>query len=175
MDALAKISLESWLTMAAIVVGPVAALLIQKYLEEKRARENRKIEIFRNLMASRASRLSPTYVQALNGIETEFYGDTKVIEAWRSLVSYLYTNRGTDPNQTKAWDDRVTDLLFDLLYVMAESLGYHFDKVSLQRNVYLPGGWVEVEAEQHQLRKAAVAVFDGSKTLKVELQNPGPR
>jgi hypothetical protein len=169
MGVLARITLESWLTMAAIIIGPIAALLIEKYLEEKRARENRKIEIFRNLMANRASRMSPAYVQALNGIETEFYGDTKVVEAWRSLINYLYTDRGKDANQAKAWNDRVTDLLVELLYIMGESLGYHFDKVTLHRNVYYPGGWMEVETEQHQLRKAAVAVFDGSKALKVEL------
>ena len=55
----------------------------------------------------------------------------------------------------------------DLLYEMGESLGYHFDKVTLKKNAYYPRGWGEVEVEQHQLRKAALAVFAGEKPLNV--------
>ena len=143
-----SVSLESWLTIAAILIGPLAALLIQKYLENRRARTDRKVRIFRDLMANRASRLSPAYVQALNGIETEFYGDTKVIEAWRSLVNHLYTPHGADDVSQTRWTDRVTELLTDTLYAMAESMDYHFDKVTLQRNVYYPTGWGTIELEQ---------------------------
>ncbi len=171
MTALLMISLESWLTIAAIIIGPLAALIIQKRLEDRRARENRKIQIFRDLMASRASKLSPMYVQALNGIETEFYGEQNVIEAWRSLVDQLYTPfRENDNEQATQWNNRATELTIGLLYEMAESFGYHFDKVTLRRNAYYPGGWGEVEVEQHQLRKAAVAVFSGTKPLKVEIE-----
>jgi hypothetical protein len=87
-----SVPLEAWLTIATIIIGPLAALLIQKHLEGLEAREDRKVMIFRNLMASRANRMSPAYVQALNGIEVEFYGETKVIEAWRSLIEQLYTS-----------------------------------------------------------------------------------
>jgi uncharacterized protein DUF6680 len=160
------ISLESWLTIAAILIGPIVALTIQKWIEDRRARQNRKIQIFRELMASRASRLSAPYVQALNGIETEFYGQTKVIEAWRFLVDHLYTPQETNPEQ---WGQTQSDLLGDLLYEMGKSLGYHFDRVTLKRNVYFPKGWNLIEAEQAQLRQAAVAVFEGKKPLKVEV------
>ncbi len=131
------------------------------------------MRIFRDLMANRAeaSRISAPFVQALNGIETEFYGDTKVIEAWRSLVNHLYTDRGTESATRTAWDARSTQQINDLLYEMAESLGYHFDKVTLQRNVYYPIGWNIVETEQTKLRQAAVQVFEGEKPLKVEITN----
>jgi hypothetical protein len=168
-----SISLESWLTIAAIIIGPLAALLIQKYLERLHAREDRRVTIFRNLMANRASRLSAAYVQSLNGIETEFYGERKVIERWRTLVDQLYTAHDpvTDPNTTR-WNDRVTELLSDLLYEMGEALNYHFDKVTLKRNVYHPTGWNTMEVEQMKLRQAAVKVFEGEKPLKVEVVPP---
>ncbi|MGB7435847.1 MAG: DUF6680 family protein, partial [Candidatus Acidiferrum sp.] len=86
-----SVPLEAWLTILAIIIGPLAALLIQKHLERLKAKEDRKVMIFRALMANRSSRLSPAYVQALNGIETEFFGETKVIEAWRGLLDQLYT------------------------------------------------------------------------------------
>ena len=171
-----SVSLEAWLTIAAIIIGPIAALLIQKYLENRRARIERKIAIFRSLMANRASRLSPAYVQALNGIETEFYGETKVIEAWHSLVDCLNTPHDAinDPNYAR-FGERVTELLTALLLRLAESLGYHFDQVALRRNAYYPSGWDTIEVEGAKLRQAAITVFEGGKPLKVEVTNPaGP-
>jgi hypothetical protein len=167
-----SVSLEAWLTIAAIIVGPLAALLIQKYLENRRAQEDRKIGIFRSIMANRASRLSQAYVQALNGIETEFYGDTKVIEAWRSFVDHLNATHDVvnDPNFAR-WFERNTELLTALLLEMAESLGYHFDAVTLKRSAYSPTGWSTIEGEQAKLRQSAIKVFEGEKPLKVELAN----
>jgi hypothetical protein len=169
-----NVPLEGWLTILAILVGPLAALLIQKRLERGQARTDRKVAIFRALMSNRASRLSAAYVQALNGIETEFYGETAVIEAWRGLVDHLYSPH--DENNANAWNERVTELLNDLLYEMAEALGYHFDKVTLKRNVYYPSGWNIIEEENTKLRKAAVEVFEGRAPLKVAvIENPSKK
>ena len=164
-----SVSLEAWLTILAIITGPLAALWIQKFIEERRARTDRKVKIFRDLMANRASRVSAPFVQALNGIETEFYGYTEVIEAWRSLVEHLYTTQPTETGESKRWLDQVTEHANTLLYVMGESLGYHFDKVTLKRNVYYPTNWNTVETENTRLRQAAVRVFEGEKPLKIEL------
>src|SRR3989441_5399377 len=104
-----QIPLESWLTIAAIITGPIAALYIGKRLEERRAKQNRKVHIFRTLMANRATRMAPAYVEALNGIETEFYGDTPVIEAWRVLMDHFYSPESRDPAQTARWTDKNSD------------------------------------------------------------------
>jgi hypothetical protein len=112
-------------------------------------------------------------VQALNGIDTEFYGETNVIEAWRSLVDHLNSPHDTvnDPNFAR-WTERVTELLTTMLLRMAESLDYHFDEVTLKRNAYYPTGWNTIEVEQTKLRQAAITIFEGEKPLKVELTNP---
>ena len=149
--------------------------MIQRYLEDRRASFGRRVKIFRDLMANRASRISAPYVQALNGIETEFYGERKVIEAWRSLVNHLYTPQGEAGQAGFArWNDRLTELLNDMLYEMGESLDYHFDKVTLQRNVYYPSHWNTLETENTKLRQAAIKVFEGELPLKVEVASEVP-
>jgi hypothetical protein len=165
-----SVSLEAWLTMLAIIIGPLAALLIQHHRERVQAQEDRRVEIFRTLMANRASRMSQPFVQALNGIEVEFHGRTRVIEAWRSLNEHLYTPNDPvgDPNLVR-WQERTTDRLTSLLAAMGESLDYHFDEVTLRRNVYYPTGWTTTEVEQIKLRQAAIKVFEGEKALKVEI------
>jgi hypothetical protein len=168
------VSLESWLTIAAIIIGPLAALLIQKHLEQLRAGEERKVMVFRALMSNCANRMSQPYVQALNGIEVEFHGNVKIIEKWRSFIDHLNTPHDSvgDPNLTR-WTERATERLNSLLLEMGESLGYHFDEVTLKRNAYYPIGWNTLELEQTKLRQAAVKVFEGEKPLKVELMGQG--
>jgi hypothetical protein len=161
------ISLESWLTIAAIITGPIAALLIQKYLEVRRAKKDRKIAIFHTLMANRASRLSPPWVQALNGIETEFYGERNVIEAWRVMVDHLYSEDANDPKKVEQWQSTLTEQVNEMLYEMGESLGYHFDRVTIKRNAYYPRGWGEIEVEQHALRKKFLELLDGKRKLPI--------
>jgi len=158
-------SLESWLTIAAIIIGPIAALFIQRSLDERRAKKDRRVRIFHALMSNRASRLSPGWVQALNGIETEFFGETKVIEAWRLMVDHLNTPSGNDAAQNARWTETLIDHANDMLHEMAESLGYHFDKVTIKRNAYYPSGWGEIEVEQHALRKKLLELLDGKRKL----------
>ena len=62
-----------FLTIVAIIVGPIAALCIQRKLDRERAARDRKLHIFRTLMTYRASRLNAHFVEALNAIEVEFY------------------------------------------------------------------------------------------------------
>jgi hypothetical protein len=159
------ISLESWLTILAIITGPIAALLIQKSLEDRRAKKERKIRIFHTLMSNRASRLSAAWVQALNGIETEFYGERLVIEAWRLIVDHLSSPDANDPGKVDRWTATLTDRVNEMLYEMGESLGYHFDRVTLKRSAYYPRLWGEIEVEQHALRKKLLELLDGKRRL----------
>src|ERR1700694_196980 len=119
---LLEIPLQIWVSIVAIFTGPTAALLIGKFLEERRAKRNRKINIFQSLMANRASRLSFAWVQALNGIETEFYGDKKVIEAWRLLVDHLNSSDVNDSTKLMRWTEKLGDVTNDLLFEMDTSL-----------------------------------------------------
>jgi hypothetical protein len=70
------IRLEGWLTLIAVIVGPVLAVQAQKYIERRREERIRKVFLFRELMATRAARLSQRHVEALNLIDLE-YNQTK--------------------------------------------------------------------------------------------------
>jgi hypothetical protein len=170
---LAMLTTDQWLTIVSIVaiaLGPIAALEIQKRLEEHRAALDRKMFIFRRLMTTRATQMSPAHVEALNSIEVEFYTtksgpDKKVLDAWR-----LYNNQLNSPagvgDALARWVEKKNGLLIDLLYEMAQRLDYDIDKVAIQKNVYHPQGHVEIELEQHALRKAALAFLLGERPVQ---------
>jgi hypothetical protein len=50
---------------------------------------------------------------------------------------------------------------------MGQSLGYHFDKVTLKRNAYYPKFWGEVELENHAVRKKFLELLEGKRKLPV--------
>src|SRR5580704_8992333 len=107
----------------ATFCGPIAAIQTQKYLERLQEKKRSKMQVYRVLMATRATRLSPEHVQALNGIELAFYGggdkEKKVLEAWRAYHNHLNTR--FDPNDhaaSVAWETKQLDLFIDLLYDM---------------------------------------------------------
>lgn len=157
------------LSVLAVLISPIFALEVQKRLDDRRASFNRKMEIFRKLMTTRATQLSPAHVEALNGIEVEFYAkggaDKKVLDAWRLYINHL--NRPTGVGETlNRWVETKSGLLIDLLYAMAQRLKYDIDKVAIEKNVYHPKGFVEIETEQHALRKAALAVFSGQQAIQ---------
>jgi hypothetical protein len=179
---------DQWLTVvtvAAIVFSPIIALEVQKRLDDRRATLDRKMSIFRKLMNTRATQLSPAHVEALNGIEVEFYAtsgpDKKVLDAWRLYINHL--NRPTGEGEAlNRWVETKNTLLIELLYQMAsQRLKYDIDKVAIEKNVYHPKGFVEIEAEQHGLRKAALAVFSGERPIqatvvgRVQTTQPLPR
>ena len=77
-------------TIIAIVRGPIMALRSQRKLDEERDVKNRKLWIFKTLMAYRAIQLTPVFVQALNLIDLEFteVSEKPVRDAWRELQDH---------------------------------------------------------------------------------------
>ena len=79
------------LVLIAIVGGPFLGIWAQGKLDEKRQAKERKLDIFKTLMATRATPLSPEHVRALNRIDLEFNGgkEKEVQSAWNALVTHF--------------------------------------------------------------------------------------
>jgi len=122
-------------------------------------------------MTTRATKLSPLHVEALNQIDIEFYNDKKykkVIAAWKNYHDFL-VNFPPENEQSNALFDKMDELFVDLLFEMGKSLGYEFDRVHIKRATYFPRGHGEIEQDQHTLRKALVAILTGKKTIPMSV------
>ena len=152
-------------TIAAIIIGPIVALWLQRISERRRDRRNRKLVIFKELMATRATRVSPRHVDA-NAIEVEFSegsaGDKGVLEAWRLYLDHLGDG---DSGDEQRWTDKGNDLFTDLLYEMSRALQYDFSKITLKKNVYSPRAHGDLELDQHLLRKYVVEMMAGKRPI----------
>ncbi len=112
--------LEIWLTIAsivAIILGPILAVQVQEFLERGREERRRKLWVFRELMLTRGTVLSPRHVEALNGIQMEFSDkrsdEKKVLDAWKLYLDHLNLQNPPDMN---VWTAAALNLLVDLLY-----------------------------------------------------------
>ncbi|MCQ1573797.1 DUF6680 family protein [Neorhizobium galegae] len=167
-------STSDWMIILATLAGPILAIQVQKFLERGRENRNRRLQIFRTLMATRAASVSPAHVEALNSIALEFYGRKKsskaVVEAWKHYLDHL----SQDNANLAIWGQKRVDLFIDLLHKMAPTVGYEFSKVEISREIYSPKAHEELEAHQQIIREGIVRILSGSAALPVEIHN-GPQ
>jgi hypothetical protein len=154
------------LTILAIIVGPLLALLLQRIAENRREKRQAKLWVFRTLMMYRATPLAYAYVQALNLIDVTFNADNDkekaVREAWNSLLDHLTVNKD---NPDFGENTRV--LTAKVLAAMGKCLGYAFDEVYLKRHAYQPKGHGDMELEQQELRKLLLQVLRNDRRIPV--------
>ena len=66
------LKISDWIMIIAVFLGPIVAVRLTRYLDNKNEIKNRKLELFRTLMSTRAYSISWEHVSALNRIDVEF-------------------------------------------------------------------------------------------------------
>ncbi|MBI3834099.1 MAG: hypothetical protein HY287_07195 [Planctomycetes bacterium] len=170
---------SDWLMILAVLLAPVIAVQVQQRLDVLRETRRRKTVVFQTLMATRAARISPAHVQALNSIDIEFGGsgtfplkgptrlEKAVIDSWREYHDHLSTNY--DASQFQTWVEKGNELFTNLLHEMAKSLGYGFDRVQLKRGIYTPVAHGAFEEDQRVIRKSLVDILSGQRAIPIQV------
>ncbi len=151
--------------IGAVVVGPIIAVRITEALRHRKDSRDRKVHIFRTLMATRSAPLAAMHVEALNLVELEFQAPP---DASSSVVAAarLYTNHLADEQYPKnMWGTRKAELLVDLLYEMSKNLGYNFDKVQIKAGSYYPSAYDDSDKDNYQTRKLWLEILQNKRFL----------
>lgn len=156
--------------VVAALLGPVLAVQAQKWLERRRDVTERRLAIFRTLMATRSAMISPQHVEALNAVPVEFYGARgklkQINDAWKLYLDHHII----DGPATDTWVQKRLDLFQDLLHSMSQFLGYSFSKAQLARDIYSPRAHGELETEQTIIRQGLVGLFRGEIALPLAVK-----
>lgn len=175
-----------WITLAAILMGPVLAVLVTRIVDYRRERRNRRMDVFRTLMRTRRTNLDQDHVGALNLVEIEFYGKKEVINNLRELfrhfgaqharaehertdvqgISNIEMNRRDDNYYQRLGRERNT-LLSRLLHSIAKSLGLQIEQLEIFEGGYTPVGWAHLEDDQAIVRRWAVDLATGRRAVPV--------
>jgi hypothetical protein len=163
---------KDWAIVFATIVGPILAVQAQKAVERFRESRRRKTHLFEQLMATRASRVSPEHVRALNMIDLVFYGERllgmsrrtakeqHVLDSWKEYLDQL--NNKADEGQLMLWVAKGDELFTNLLFAMSQDLNFKFGS-------YSPIAHGEIEAEERELRKATISLVTGKHALKMNV------
>lgn len=161
-------------TIAAIIYGPIKAVKVTREIDEERAHRARKLDVFRALMKTRQSQLSPDHVGALNLIVVEFYENKAVTTAYSEYIKHLNSPLPL-PNQQERYFEERRDLFVTLLQAIGSSLGYSFDKHDLSRLGYHPMGWQDDENLQRQNAKMLSELLHGKRPLPISHMQSAPQ
>jgi hypothetical protein len=164
-------TIADWLMISAVLLGPIIAVQLTRYLDNKKEERERKLQVFKTLMATRAYTISWDHVVALNRIDLEFDKDNKkekaVIEAWKAYLDLL-GDKSMTPEQ---WGIKRVDLLVELLHKMAQVLDYDFDKTHIKNSSYSPVAHGNIEDEQKALRVGLIEVLEGKRPIPMSVVN----
>lgn len=161
------IKITDIIMVIAIFAGPIIAVRITEKLRLSKDSRDRKVHIFRTLMATRSAQLAQMHIEALNLVELEFqappHPSRRVVDAGRLYVDHLRDH--SYPKE--GWGPRKDELLVDLLYEMSTALCYNFDKVQIKAGSYYPSGYQETEIDNLEIRKLWLEILQGKRLLPI--------
>jgi hypothetical protein len=154
----------------ATLLGPVLAVYVTRRIDEVRQVRERRLTIFRSLMATRRATLAADKVMALNMVEIDFYGMKSVETAHRAVMAHINLPQPLPIE----WGDRHHKLLTKLLSEMAKVLGYDLQQLDVLEGGYYPQGFADIDLEQQELRRGFIQVLSGNRPLRVSPAAPAP-
>jgi len=144
------------LNLIAIIIIPIAAVLIAQWLQNRAEKRKDKMQIFKALMTSRIYGWTPESVNALNVIDIVFANDKSVRAAWKDL-SDKYNVQDPDEQERK----KIKHAEYKLLEAIANALGYK-DKITWEtiQNPYMPKGMADQIETQKRMQQTYQSVLD---------------
>lgn len=144
------------LNLIAIIIIPIAAVLIAQWLQNRAEKRKDKMQIFKALMTSRIYGWTPESVNALNIIDIVFANDKGVRAAWKDL-SDKYNVQDPDEQERK----KIKHAEYKLLEAIANALGYK-DKITWEtiQNPYMPKGMADQIETQKRMQQTYQSVLD---------------
>ena len=172
-DWATNLSTDHWFgvaTIIAVLLGPILAVQITRKIDDRRAQQARKMDIFRTLMRTRRTPLHLDHVGSLNLVEVEFANNKKVVDAWKAYLRNLgeempsIEQKDRHDKAVKIRDALLTKLIYEISVV----LKFRVQQLDILEGNYVPQGWHEDEWEQQLLRRYLIAVFSGRVPLKIQ-------
>ena len=164
-----KMTINDYLTLAALIIIPIVAVVIAQWLQNRSEKRKDKMQIFKTLMTSRIYGWTPDSVNALNIIDIVFSDDEKVRAAWKDLNDKY---RVTNPDQQHL--KKIENAQYKLLEAMANSLGYK-NKITWEtiQNPYMPVGMAQQIEAQKNMQQAYYSAINGvNNFVQNQKQNP---
>ncbi|OPZ86047.1 MAG: hypothetical protein BWY74_03750 [Firmicutes bacterium ADurb.Bin419] len=147
-----------YINILAILISPIVALLLTKYLQNRKEVRERQYNVFITLVSSRHKNIDHEQAKAFNSIDIVFHNCEGVRKSWKEYFELIH-----QPNRISEWDNK----RLELLKAMSDVVGYKniIDHLDLGR-VYSPVGLTEEQATQKRLAESMISFFESNNPKK---------
>jgi hypothetical protein len=166
------LTVGEWITVAAIILGPILAVATQLWFQARKTKRDSKLWVFNTLMGLRASFVNPNFVQAINLVDTVFYGNSEVRAKRKEFLTLVTGVKGRDLTLQEI--DKIKDLIAEMLAKMGKELGFEFDHTEIKDTGWYPIGFEIQENTAMALRKQGLAVLEGKANIGVVIKEQPP-
>jgi hypothetical protein len=135
-------TLNEWLTLAGIVLSPIAAVCITLWVEDRRKRRDSKMVIVRALMATRHLPGDANWSNAINLLPIEFNDCPAVMSAYKEYVQTIRREQPTEQAARKRFDDDIGTVQTKLVASAMRAVGLNVSEADLPVEAYAAGGFI---------------------------------
>ncbi len=157
-----------WLTLAAIILGPILAVATQLWIQARKDKRDIKLWVFSTLMGYRAMILNPSFVQAFNLVDVVFYKNDEVRKKRKEFLDVVTAVVGRDLTPQEV--EKCRDLVAEMLSKMGSELGYAFDHTQIKDTGYYPIAFEKLDTATLALREKGLAVLEGKANIGVVIK-----
>jgi len=168
---------NEWLTLCAILVGPIAAVGITLWIEKSRQVTDRRLYVTRMLLMTRHMPADPQYNAAINLIPIEFNDQPKVMEAWRAFHERV--NESPEPARKADHQKRLTAAQSGLIFQVIKCAGLsNLSEGDIQTQAYISQGFVDrdqIYLDSLRAMPAIAATMERQRELTQRIVDALPR
>lgn len=161
-----------WAVVAATFVGPVVAVIITLWYQERSLMKRSRHELFVSMMRSRRHPTNPEFVGALNLVPVHFYADGEVMKRYAELLAVFDSPSWNIPEALQGLHDQANLKVAYLLSAMSKAVGRPVEQLQILKGAYAPQGWADDEQAARMLRRSLTEVASGQRPLPVFVVQP---
>lgn len=163
--------LFGWAIFAATMLGPITAVIVTRFIDNRRQAHDRRMFVFRALMANRITSTNPDRIAALNLLQLEFANEPRVLTAWKNYLTNLRTAPPTNPDHSPRFFREREHLFTIILSEMAKVLGIKVEQLELLEGGYYPDGAAQVEMQNDAIRHSVWQLVSGQRPFPIVVTN----
>jgi hypothetical protein len=166
------LTIYEWLTIAAIVLGPVLAVATQLWFQARKSRRDSKLWVFNTLMGLRPQVVHVDFVKAFNMIDVVFYKNEDVRKGRKEFLNVVTAAQGRALSPAEI--EKGNDILAEILSKMGKELGFEFDHTQIKNTGYLPQGFVNAQTSLGEILEHGAAWLQGKQKVSMEISPAAP-
>jgi len=158
-----SVKLTDIIMIAAVFLGPLFAVLITLWWQERKEKQAAKINLFLTLMAYRKSLVpAADWARTLNLIDVVFAQHKTIVPLWHEYYNYLQ-----NPEKSQAQDHKYLQLLSEI----GRALGYRIEQVDIDK-FFEPGVHKNSIQLQTSIQLELLKVLQGTEHFLVKTRTP---